>query len=552
MLANVFTKTFRDRWKSMAVGVVTLAALFVMGMAVYRDIDLSVYTSLPEVYRSLFNIPPDADIGALAYGAIYGSYGALIVASLALAIGAGVIAGEERNGTFGLLLSNPKSRTSVLVSKGSAMVALVVLASLALWGIGWVTPEILSVDITGMHVGSLVLHLGMVSLFFGFLALAIGASTGKTGLAAGVSAGIMVISFVAVGLLPLIKGWEDLAKAFPWYYFTGSDPVNNGVDWAHVAILFAGCIVFAVVAAVGLNRRDLRSQTVGVSIMDRLREDPRTKKVADRLAGSARVSRIWVKTFSENQALIYITSALMFFVMGVMIGPMYTLLDKSILDLTSQIPDAMLALFGGGDMGTPEGWYQIETFGMMAPIAIMAVTMVMGARSVAGEEGHRTMGLLLANPVSRTAVLFQKTTAMVVGGVIVGVSTFLGVAAGSLLGGLGMSIGNIAATSLLVTLVGLVFGSLALALSAATGRVKATTYGSLVVAVVFYLWNALIPLDERIAGWANWSPFHYYLSSDPLNNGMDWVHGAILGALTIVLIAVAVVLFNRRDVRQTG
>jgi len=552
MLANVFTKTLADRWKGMTIGVVSLFALLVMGMAVYRDIDLSVYTSLPEAYRSLFNIPVDADVGALAFGVIYGSYGALIVASLAISIGATTIAGEERNGTIGLLLGNPKSRTSVLTSKGAGMTTIVAAAGLALWGTAWMTPQILDVNTTGMHPGALILHLTMVSLFFGLLALAIGASTGKTGVASGVSAGVMVISFIAVGLLPLFEGWEDVARAFPWYYFTGADPVNNGVDWAHIAILFTGCVVFAVVAVAGFKRRDLRSQTIGVSMIDRLRSNPMTKQFADRLAGSAFVSRISVKTFSENQALIYITAALMFLVMGLMLGPMYNLLDETLRNLTGQLPDAMLAMFGGGDMSTPEGWYQLETFGMMAPIAVLAVTLVMGSRSLAAEEEHRTMGLLLSNPVSRTRVLFEKTGAMVAGGVIIGFSIFAGVAGGSLLGGLGMSIGNIAATSLLVTLVGLAFGSLALLLSAATGKVKVAVYGSTVVAVVLYLWNALIPLNESIAGWAKWSPFYYYLSSDPLNNGMDWTHGAILAAITVILIGLAVALFKRRDLRQTG
>ncbi len=77
MLSTVLTKTFLDRWKGEAIGAMTLILLFLMGMAVYRDIDLAVYTDLPEVFRSLMNIPADADVGALAYGAIYTSYGAL-------------------------------------------------------------------------------------------------------------------------------------------------------------------------------------------------------------------------------------------------------------------------------------------------------------------------------------------------------------------------------------------------------------------------------------------------------------------------------------------
>ena len=84
MLANIFTKTTQDRWKGVVIGAVTLAVLLFFGMAVYRDIDLAVYTNLPEVARTLMDIPADADVASLAYGAIYGSYGAMTMAALAI------------------------------------------------------------------------------------------------------------------------------------------------------------------------------------------------------------------------------------------------------------------------------------------------------------------------------------------------------------------------------------------------------------------------------------------------------------------------------------
>jgi ABC-2 type transport system permease protein len=162
------------------------------------------------------------------------------------------------------------------------------------------------------------------------------------------------------------------------------------------------------------------------------------------------------------------------------------------------------------------------------------------------------MGLLLANPVKRSTVIYQKTFAMALYGLAVGFSTFAGVAVGSLLGGLGMDVGNIAATSLLVTLVGLVFGTFALALSAATGRVNVAVYGTVGVALILYVLNALLPFNDRLVGYAKVSPFYYYLTSDPLMNGMNWGHGAVLTALTIMLIVLSVILFQRRDLRQTG
>jgi ABC-2 type transport system permease protein len=552
MLTSVFAKTTRDRWKGVAIGVAALAALLFFGMSVYRDIDLSVYTSLPEVFRTLMDIPADADVGSLAYGAIYGSYGTLTMAALAISMGSASIAGEERKGTIGLLLGNPKSRLSVLVSKAASLVLLLGLGSLALWGAGVGSATILSVESGGMHVGALVLHMCVISIFFGFLAIAIGAWTGSPGMASGVAAGVMFISFVGAGLFPIIEGWENVTKAFPWYYFNGSKPVTNGIDWGHLSVLLAGIAVFAVVAIVGVGRRDLKSQTVGVTLVDRLRDNPLTHKIVDRLAGSTRVSRIWVKTASEHQGLLFATAALMFFMMGILIGPMYALLDDAMLSFMDDFPEVLLALFGGGDMSTPEGFYQIETFGMMAPIAVMVVTVAIGARALAGEEQHRTMGLLLANPVKRSTVIYQKAFTMVLYGLAVGFSIFAGVAIGSLLGGLGMSIGNVAATSFLVTLVGLVFGALALALSAATGRVNVAVYGTVGVALILYVLNALLPFNDSLVGYAKISPFYYYLTSDPLMNGMHWGHGAVLTGLAVILIALSVVLFQRRDLRQTG
>ena len=552
MLATIVTKTFLDRWKGVAIGSAALALMFFFGMAVYRDIDLAVYTDLPEALRSLMNIPVDADVGALAYGAIYSSYGALTLASLALSMGSASIAGEERKGTMGLLLGNPKSRTHILISKAANILLLSALGAAVLWVAGIVVPDLLNVDVTGIQVGALVFHMFVIAVFFGFLAMAVGGWTGKNTLASGVTVGVMVISFFAVGLLPLIDSLKNGVKAFPWYYYSGSDPHINGIDWGHLSVLIGGIVLLGALAVVGVIRRDLRGQTTRVSLVDRLRANPMTNKIVDRLAGSARVSRIWIKTASENQGILIVVAYVMFLMMGLLIGPMYTFIDETLVSLTDAFPEELLALFGGGDMSTPEGFYQIETFGLMAPIAFMVVTVLIGARALAGEEADRTMGLLLANPIKRSSVVLEKTLAMVVQASIVAVALFAGVVGGSLIGGLGMSPINIAAATLLGMLLGLVFGALALALSAATGRTRVAVYGTIGTALALYLANGFLPFSEGWEGLVNWTPFHYYLSSDPLLNGMNWGHAAVLLSLFGVLVVAAVMLFDRRDLRQSS
>lgn len=93
---------------------------------------------------------------------------------------------------------------------------------------------------------------------------------------------------------------------------------------------------------------------------------------------------------------------------------------------------------------------------------------------------------------------------------------------------------------LLQVLVGLVFGALALALSAGTGRTKIAIFGAIGAALAFHLLNSFAALSDTMARWAKFSPFHYYLGSDPLINGVDWGNAAILAGLTLGLIGLSV------------
>ena len=551
-LSSISLKVARDRWLGWAISAASLTLLLLFGMAAYRDIDLTLYNEMPEAFRSLLGIREDVDVGGLAIGYVFGSFGAVVVAVMALVMGSAAIAGEERNGTMNVLLANPRSRTHVLLSKALALVLLTGLAVAAIWITVHPIAALLSVEIGGLNVEALALHLYVNAVFYGMLALTIGAATGNRDTATGATSGILVLSFFAVGLLPLVERLEGLRKAFPWYYFDGSEPVYNGIAWGHLAVLLVASAALLVVAVVGFNRRDLRSQSVGASLLDRVRGNPHLNRIIGQLAGSARVSSIWVKTVSDYQTLLLVTSGAMFLVMGVMLGPMYASLPQETLAAFDNFPEELIALFGGGDLGTPEGWYTLETFGLMAPLSVILVTAVMGAGALAGEESRRTMALLLSNPIPRSRVVMEKAVTMVLFGIAVGVATFAGVALGSVLGGLGMSTGNIAATSALQVLVGLVFGALALALSAGTGRSGIAVFGAAGAALAFHLLTSLANITGAMSALERLSPFHYYLGSDPLTTGMDWGNAVVLLALAALLIGLSFVLFQRRDIRQRG
>lgn len=552
MLANVFLKTVRDRWLGWTIALGVVWSFVLLGFAAYSDLDLSILATFPQAYQAMIGLRPGMDAGALSIAAIYGTYGSLTFAAMALAMGAASIAGEERKGTLGLLLANPTSRTHVYVSKVAALVVLTILATVVMWGISIGTAGMMDIALGDLDVMALNVHMLASTLFYGMLAVAVGAATGKRGAASGISTGVLAVGFLGAGLLPLIEGGEKWAKLFPWYYFNGSEPLYNGVDWGHVGLLVGAAAIFAAVGLIGLLRRDLKGQSVGVTIIDRLRENPMTKKIADRLAGSARVSSIWLKSASEHQIALISACSYVFFIQ-LMLGPFYNALPKEAFEMLAQLPEGLevlFAFFGGGDMSTPAGFFQIETFGMMAPIMVMLVTIAISAGGVAGEESKRTMGLLLANPITRSRVIAENTWAMVFYASIVGFATFAGTALGALIAGLDMSMWNIAATCVLLTLVGIVGGALALAIGAGTGRKSAAVWGATGVMVALHVTNSIGSVTDGLSFLQKLSPFYYYLGNDPLNKGMEWGHPVVLAAIAVALIGVSFPLFQRRDIRQ--
>lgn len=549
MFANIFTKSTRDRLGAGVLGALVVGVFVLFSLWVYKDVDLTFYYDLPSAILDMMGIDPDGSgVGGMAYGAMYNFIGAIVVAAIAIGIGASSIAGEEQRGTFGLLLGNPVSRRGAMVSKAASLVAVVATMGLLLWGTGVSSATIVEVDTTGLHLGAISFAIALNGLLYGLLALAIGAWTGKRGMASGVSAAVMVMGYLAASLLPLAE-LEGLAQIFPWYYYSSGAPLNNGLDWGDVSVLVGLCVLFFVVAWVGIQRRDLREKGTDVTLLDRLRANPVTSKVMERVAGSARVSRLSVKTASEFQGLLTVTTAIMLY-MGILIPPIFNLLPEDFVQIFASFPDAMVAMIGGIDMSTPTGFLSGEVFSLVGPIAVIVLLASMGSRALAGEEEAQTMGLLLSNPISRRQVIVEKTTAIVgyalVFGLVTAAATWIGVR----IAGLDeVSVGGIISISLLLSLFGLVFGGLALAVSAAVGRRRVATLVTAGIALLTWFMYSFFPLSETTAPLANFSPFHWYLASDPLLNGMDWTAAALLAGTFVVLVMTSIPLFSRRDLR---
>ena len=549
MLRSVYLKSVRDRLLGVSVGVVALFLTAWMGLWAYGSVDDAdtYFASLPDAYVDLLGITRESGTAGLMMSMMFGFMGAFVLGGLAISMGASSIAGEERDGTMNVLATIPRSRARLHTSKVFAYLTLLVGGSIAASASYWVAAQLVGADISSLDLAAATAHLTTVLLVYGTLAFAIGAATGNRAMASGIATGFLIISFLGAGLLPLVNGWGDAAKIFPWYYIDGASPLVDGPDWAQLGVLTA---VWAVVLAWGgwaFERRDLRSGGATGSLGDRLRSNPRMAAMMDKVRGSGSARSLSAKALSDKQGVALLAAYGLFF-LTILMGPMFNALADTIGDVVSSMPDALLAMVGFADYSTPTGWYHGEVLSITGP-AIFAIVTIGTGVALATEEKRRTIAVLLSAPVSRLRVAGAKLVALGELTVLCGVLLFAGIWLGSVIGGLGMDVSNIVAAAALQAGLGLVFGAAAFAAAGLTGSSSGAAWVGTGVALGGWAINTFVGVNPDLEWLTRLSPFHWAVGNYPLDNGMNWGGLAALLVASGVLVVVGLLGYRRRDLR---
>jgi beta-exotoxin I transport system permease protein len=224
--------------------------------------------------------------------------------------------------------------------------------------------------------------------------------------------------------------------------------------------------------------------------------------------------------------------------------------DPSLTDFMRNLPESVQALSGGAnlDWSSPDGWLNGQLFANVIPLIFIIYGVVLGAGAIGREEDRGTAELLLTMPVTRERVVLEKALAalalLTVLGAVLVVSLLLGTEAFDM----DIGLNGILAACLSTVLLGTTFGGMALAISAAFGpRAHAAAITGAVAFAAFIL-NSLAPVIDSLNGWEKLSAFYWYQASNPIGTGFDAGHLAVLAVATLALAALAVFLFDRRDV----
>jgi ABC-2 type transport system permease protein len=231
----------------------------------------------------------------------------------------------------------------------------------------------------------------------------------------------------------------------------------------------------------------------------------------------------------------------------VIVGALFPAVGTTIGKLN--LPRGVSQLLGGADYATLTGWFRSEIGAVYGPLVIGAVAITSASAVTAGEEEDRILALVLAHPVTRARMVVAKGVAIAALVAIIAVGAWVGLVIGVALGGGGISLGHMAAFAVHLAFFGLAIGAVALAMGAGTGRRTLTTGVAAGVGVIGWLINGFAPLVAGLEWLKYLSPFYYYAGHDPLTQGVDGGDLVVLGAAAAVLTALAVVAFERRDLR---
>ncbi|WP_019810373.1 ABC transporter permease subunit [Saccharomonospora halophila] len=255
---NVLTRSLRDGRRALLGWTVAVTALAMLYGSFHTRMSPGMADTVPEAMRGAFGFDDLDSAAGYLQSAPFGILVPLLVVFFGAATGARAIAGDEDNGLLGLLLAHPVSRRRLLLERLGALAVGAGVIGLCLFAGMLVirdAADLGSVPVRGFAAQSVAVT--MLALFFGCVAVALGAAGVRYGPALGTTTGVGLVSYVLDAFGPQFDA-EWLRRLSPFYYYLGGEPLRYGFQWTHLAVLALACCLVTAVALRWFDARDLR------------------------------------------------------------------------------------------------------------------------------------------------------------------------------------------------------------------------------------------------------------------------------------------------------
>ncbi len=208
-------------------------------------------------------------------------------------------------------------------------------------------------------------------------------------------------------------------------------------------------------------------------------------------------------------------------------------------------PQGMLDAFGISSLGTIGAFLDSQIF-YLAPLALTFFSILALANAIAGAEERGSIDILIGNPLPRWQIVLGNfvSTALSFLAIlaIAGSMTW----ATAILMDVELTLATTTEAFLNMWPTCLFFGALALLCSAAFHRRALAIAVPGFLLFTMFMMNVMGNVSEDLENLQPYSIFYYY--GQVAVDGMDWANFVGIAAVVLVLVALAVLIFRRRDI----
>lgn len=240
-----------------------LLALLTIGFypTVTRDAEAftKLISSMPKALLAIVGVDdPAAMISAVGFinSRIYATIGVVLLLIFGVGSGAWAVAGAEESGELEMLCTQPISRARFVLDCAAGLAVVLAIPVVLLAAIVAITSAVLGLGLGAEGIAAANIGLFLIAYLYASIALAVGALTGKRGVAIGTSAALAGAAFFVQGLAPLVDSLEVFQKLSPFYWFLGGNPLGNGFS-SGFALLASTSFFVVAIAVWGFGRRDI-------------------------------------------------------------------------------------------------------------------------------------------------------------------------------------------------------------------------------------------------------------------------------------------------------
>ena len=258
---DVARLTLRQNRRGSIGWIAGLAAITTLYVSSYQSVaatKAAVIANYPESLRRALNLQDFTSPAGYLNSTVYGIPLLLLTTVFVISSATRAVAGDEESGALDLLLSHPISRTSLVVGRMLSMVTVLLGLGIVVFAVVLILSGPAHLSIGAQQLAAATLTWVMLGCALGALSLFVSAVLGRRAATLAVSAGVALFGYLADSFIPLVAhlGWVRDVSPYDW--FIGGDPLRNGLQLGRCGLLLVLTTTATILAAVALNRRDLR------------------------------------------------------------------------------------------------------------------------------------------------------------------------------------------------------------------------------------------------------------------------------------------------------